>query len=306
MKLVIIALVMQPAIKTQNLTKWYGSSRGIENVSLIVKQGEIFGFLGPNGAGKTTAIRLMLDIIRPTSGNIKIFGMDSRLQSNAIHKRVGYLSGDIEMDTHLTGAQYIRYMSSLRGGVPRATINRFINLLDCDTSKKIRHLSRGNKQKIGLVVALMDNPDLLIFDEPTSGLDPIIQTQFNKIIKSLAKKGKTIFISSHILSEVQNTCSRVGFIKEGSLLKVEPLDQLIKKNFKNLKIVLRQKSDQQHLEKLKNITSPKIEGTIFTGKLHGDLEPLIKVLANIKPLDVLIEEPHLEDLFMHYYQTEQK
>lgn len=297
---------MQTAVKIQNLTKWYGHSRGIENVSLTINQGEIFGFLGPNGAGKTTAIRLMLDIIRPTSGKVQIFGMDSRLQSQAIHKRIGYLSGDIEMDTHLTGAQYINYMSNLRGGVPKKTINHFIDLLDCDTSKKIRHLSRGNKQKIGLVVALMDDPDLLILDEPTSGLDPIIQTQFNQIIKSLAKKGKTIFISSHILSEVQNTCNRVGFIKEGSLLNVEPLEHLIKKNFKNLKIVLRQKSDQQQLKKLNNITSAKTDGMVFTGKLHGNIDSLIKVLSQIKPHDVLIEEPHLEDLFMHYYQKEQK
>ncbi len=297
---------MQTAVKIQNLTKWYGRSRGIENVSLTINQGEIFGFLGPNGAGKTTAIRLMLDIIRPTSGKIQIFGMDSRLQSQAIHKRIGYLSGDIEMDTHLTGSQYIKYMSSLRGGVPKKTINHFIDLLDCDTSKKIRHLSRGNKQKIGLVVALMDDPDLLVLDEPTSGLDPLIQTQFNKIIKSLAEKGKTIFISSHILSEVQSTCDQVGFIKEGSLLNVESLDNLLKKSFKNIKIVLRQKSDHQYLKKLENIITPKIDGTVFTGKLQGDAESLISVLAQIKPLDILIEEPHLEDLFMHYYQTEQK
>lgn len=297
---------MQTAVKIQNLTKWYGHSRGIENVSLTINQGEIFGFLGPNGAGKTTAIRLMLDIIRPTSGKVQIFGMDSRLQSQAIHKRIGYLSGDIEMDTHLTGAQYINYMSNLRGRVPKKSIQYFVDLLDCDTNKKIRHLSRGNKQKIGLVVALMDDPDLLVLDEPTSGLDPLIQTQFNKIIRSLAEKGKTIFISSHILSEVQSTCDQVGFIKEGSLLNVEPLDNLLKKSFKNIKIVFRQKSDHQYLKKLENIITPKIDGTVFTGKLQGNAESLISVLAQIKPLDILIEEPHLEDLFMHYYQTEQK
>ncbi len=289
-------------LNLDKVTKRYGTSRGIENVSLEVHAGEVFGFLGPNGAGKTTTIRLILDMIRPSAGHISIFNQDSRRQSVDLHRRIGYLSGDIEMDPHLTGKQYITYIANVHGNVSDKRIAHYTSMLNVELHKKIRHLSRGNKQKIGLVIALMHNPELLIFDEPTTGLDPIIQAQFNELIHDFARAGKTVFFSSHILSEVQNICDRVGFIKDGSLVAVQPLEQLLQQSFRKVRILLQRTRDAESLKNLQGMQSVKINGKVISGHFTGDTTKLVQLLARLKPRDVLIEEPQLEDLFMHYYE----
>ena len=204
-----------PALSFDHVSKKYGSSRGVQKLNFKVDQGEVFGFLGPNGAGKTTTIRMILDFIHTTQGSIKVLGLDSHNEAVAIHKRVGYLSGDMEMDRRLTGRQYLEFVANVRGNVAWSEVQKLVDRLECQTDKKIAYLSRGNKQKIGLVAALMHNPDLLILDEPTSGLDPLIQAEFQKIIREHRAQGKTAFISSHVMSEVEEVCDHIGFIREG-------------------------------------------------------------------------------------------
>src|SRR6188508_2789690 len=200
---------MAAIIETQKLSKSYGQHRGIIDVDLAVNQGEAFGFLGPNGAGKTTTIRTLLDHIRPTSGRATIFGIETTVDPVAIHRRLGYLPGEFVLYDKLTGGQTIEYFANLRGGVDRRYQADLIARLDLDRSRKFKEYSKGNKQKIGLVIALQHRPDLLMLDEPTSGLDPLVQQAFYALIREAHDEGRTVFLSSHILSEVERTCDRV-------------------------------------------------------------------------------------------------
>ncbi|MEI7683246.1 MAG: ABC transporter ATP-binding protein [Candidatus Saccharibacteria bacterium] len=289
-----------PAIQFNHVSKHWGSSVGVSDLNLSVPQGVVFGFLGPNGAGKTTTIRMMMDFIRSSEGSIKILGLDSKTDSVAIHNRIGYLSGDMEMDRRLTGKQYLEYVANLRGNVPWATIQKLIERLDCQTDKKLAYLSRGNKQKIGLVAALMHNPDLLILDEPTSGLDPLIQQEFKKIIAEYRAKGKTSFISSHVLSEIQETCDTVGFIREGKLVDVQPLKSLQQKSLRKVRATL-SKPKPTALRGIKGIHDLKVSGRVVTCDVTENFEGLLTALAKLQVKDIVIEEASLDDLFMHYY-----
>lgn len=292
-----------PALKFNHVSKRYGSSRGVEDLHFSVAQGEIFGFLGPNGAGKTTTIRMLLDAIRPTAGNIKVLGLDSKRDSVSIHRRIGYLSGDMEMDRRLTGRQYLEYVANLRGGVSWGTIQKLLERLDCDTSKKIAYLSRGNKQKIGLVAATMHKPDLLIFDEPTSGLDPLIQQEFQKMIAEHRARGKTAFVSSHVLSEVQEICDHVGFIRDGRLMDVQPLKELRRKAFRKVTVTL-SRPRVSALKGVKGLQDVKVDGKKVTCKITENFNGLVKALAKLPVQDLSIEEASLDDLFLHYYQDQ--
>ena len=212
---------MTAIILTEKLTKSYGPFRGIADVDLEVNQGEIFGFLGPNGAGKTTTIRTLLDHLRPTSGKAFVFGIDTTVDPVAIHRRVGYLPGEFVLYDKLTGGQTIEYFANLRGGVDPQYQTDLLARLDIDPSRKFKEYSKGNKQKIGLVIALQHRPDLLMLDEPTSGLDPLVQQEFFTIIREAKAEGRTVFMSSHILSEVEKTCDRVAIIRDGGLVRVD-------------------------------------------------------------------------------------
>ena len=290
-----------PAFKFDHVSKNYGSSRGVKDLNFKVAQGEVFGFLGPNGAGKTTTIRMMLDFIRTSEGSIQVLGMDSKHDAVSIHHRVGYLSGDMEMDRRLTGKQYLEYLANLRGNVPWSNIQKLIDQLDCETDKKIAYLSRGNKQKIGLVAALMHNPDLLILDEPTSGLDPLIQLEFQKLIKAHRAQGKTAFISSHVLSEVQLICDHVGFIREGELVDIQPLKSLQRKALRKVRVTL-SKPHAGALKGVKGLHNLKVSGKTVTCDLTENFNGLMQALAKLQIKDIVIEEATLDDLFMHYYQ----
>jgi len=291
-----------PAISIQKLTKRYGTSRGVDDISLKVEKGEVFGFLGPNGAGKTTTIRMLMDFIRPSSGTAKVLGLDCQKEPTQIHKRVGFLAGDMEMDPRMTGRQYLEYVSNIRGGVPWSKVQVLIDRLQCETERKIGKLSRGNKQKIALVSALMDDPDVLILDEPTSGLDPLMQQEFNTIIHEHRKKGKTAFVSSHDLSEVEQICDRIGFIREGKLIAVEPLKALTKQTFKNVRVSFAAKPKPSDFSKLANASDVVVKDKTVTLKLKGDVTPLIKELGKHKLKDVTMQDANLEEIFMTMYE----
>ena len=217
---------MTTVIHTEKLTKSYGTHRGIIDVNLDVLEGEAFGFLGPNGAGKTTMIRTLLDHIRPTGGRATIFGIETTVDPVAIHRRIGYLPGEFALYDKLTGGQTLDYFANLRGGVDRDYQADLVARLDVDPTRRFREYSKGNKQKIGLIIALQHRPDLLLLDEPTSGLDPLIQQEFYAVIREAKAEGRTVFLSSHILSEVERTCDRVAIIREGRLARVDRTDAL--------------------------------------------------------------------------------
>lgn len=290
------------ALELKKLTKTYGSARGVSDITLTVNKGEVFGFIGPNGAGKSTTIRMILDFIRPSKGSITVLGMRSKQDAVAIHKRVGYIAGDMALDNRLTGKQYLEYTAHLQGGVPQANIQKLLTRLQCEPRKKIGSLSRGNRQKIALVGALMHDPDLLILDEPTSGLDPLMQVEFAKLIAEHTAKGKTAFISSHVLSEVQELCDRVGFIKEGKLLSVRSLHELLAESHRAVTVTLASTVSPDILQGLPNISHIKARGKVLTFSINGDFTALLKRLSAHAVTDLLVAEPSLEELFMGMYE----
>src|SRR5664280_3264731 len=217
---------MEKVIEAKGLIKYYGASRGVSGLDFAVEAGEVFGFLGPNGAGKTTTIRLMLDLIRPTAGRIEIFGQDLRRSSVAIRARIGYLPGDLRLYERLTPREHLRYFAALRGLDGLGEGEKLAERFELELDRPIKALSKGNRQKVGLVQAFLHRPDLLLLDEPTAGLDPLVQQTFNEILREVTAEGKTVFLSSHVLSEVQRLADRVAIIREGSLELVEAVDTL--------------------------------------------------------------------------------
>src|SRR5579872_7326476 len=228
--------IMGSIVDVKNLTKRYGKSRGIDDVSFQVEEGEIFGFLGPNGAGKTTTIRLLMALLRADTGTAQIAGMDCWEQSVEIKRLIGYLPGELSLDPNLTGGQILEYFGHLRGGVDQAYLKQLIARLDLDPTRKFRQYSSGNKRKIGIVQAFMHRPRLLILDEPTSGLDPLNQQEFDRMVKETREEGRTVFLSSHVLSEVEKTCTRVGIIRDGRLVRVGGVAEL--KDIKRYEITI--------------------------------------------------------------------
>ncbi|GIV00732.1 MAG: ABC transporter [Actinomycetota bacterium] len=227
---------MAEVILADGLTKFYGSRRGVIDLTFSVSPGEVFGYLGPNGAGKTTTIRTLLDLIRPTAGRALVFGLDSHRDAVRIHARVGYLPGEFSLYDHMTGAEYLAYLASLRGGVPAERVAELAERLDVDLSARIRTLSHGNRQKIGLIQAFMHRPELLILDEPTQGLDPLIQHEFYRLIEETRADGRTVFLSSHVMPEVERVCDRVAIIREGRLVAIEEIGDLRAKEMRTLEI----------------------------------------------------------------------
>lgn len=290
-------------LNLHKLTKSYGRSRGIDDVTLGIHKGEIFGFLGPNGAGKSTTINTILDLLRPTSGKVTLFGVDANKHAASIHKRIGFLSGDMETDPSLTGKQYLDYAAHLRGGVDKKYVQELTKRLRCQTNKKIKSLSRGNRQKIGLVAALMHDPDILILDEPTSGLDPLVQKEFNDIIREHKERGKTTFMSSHVLSEVQEICDRVGFIREGHLVSVSPLKQLMSKAPRRVRVEFKSAAPDSLLSKLDGISKMSEHENVREFTFKGDYNKLIHVLTTKDVADLQILEPSLDELFMDMYSA---
>jgi ABC-2 type transport system ATP-binding protein len=292
---------MTPIIKTERLTKSYGPHRGIVEVDLEVIEGEIFGFLGPNGAGKTTTIRTLLDHLRPTSGRATVFGIETTADPVAIHRRIGYLPGEFLLYDRLTGGQTIEYFANLRGVVDPRYQAELIDRLDVDPSRKFKEYSKGNKQKVGLIVALQHRPDLLILDEPTSGLDPLVQRTFFEVIREAKAEGRTVFLSSHILSEVEKTCDRVAIIRDGVLIKVDRVDAL--RDLAHHQVELRFAGDVPvgEFAALPGVSDVVTQDNILRLRVTGAITPVVRAAARYELLDFVSREPSLEDTFLAQY-----
>jgi ABC-type multidrug transport system ATPase subunit len=292
---------MTPVIRTERLTKAYGSQRGIIEVDLEVNEGEIFGFLGPNGAGKTTTMRVLLDLIRPTFGRAEVFGIETTRDPVAIHRRVGYLPGEFDLYDRLTGADTIAYFANLRGGIDAAYVRRLIERLDLDPSRRFREYSKGNKQKVGLVVALQHRPDLLILDEPTAGLDPLMQQTFFELVREARDDGRTVFLSSHIIDEVDRTCDRVAIIRDGRLVQVDRIDAIRRLAFHHVELTFAAPVGSAVFDGLDGVQDLTTDGSVVTMRVSG---PIGAVLATAAPhglVDVVSREPNLEDVFLAQY-----
>lgn len=292
-----------PAIETHNLTKRYRKARGIEGVDLRVEVGEIFGFLGPNGAGKTTTIRTLLDFIRPTAGHAHIFGLDCQRDSVAIHRRIGNLPGELALYSDLTGQQLLEYSSHLRG-VSSAEITRLADRLDVDLHRPIKAYSRGNKQKIGLIQAMMHRPELLILDEPTGGLDPLVQQALYTLLEEVKQDGRTIFFSSHVLPEVERLCDRVAIIREGRLVSVESVAGFKQKALRRMDIVFDNPLDVEPFAAIPGVVEAHAAGPVLHFAVKGSLNALIKAAAQHTVVNVVTYEPSLEEIFLSFYKDD--
>ncbi len=295
---------MTAIIETEKLTKSYGSHRGIIDVDLLVNEGESFGFLGPNGAGKTTTIRTLLDHIRPTSGQARIFGIVTTQDPVAIHRRVGYLPGEFTLYDKLTGGQTIEYFANLRGGVDQGYQRDLVARLDVDPSRKFKEYSKGNKQKIGLVIALQHRPDLLLLDEPTSGLDPLVQQTFYAVIREAKTEGRTIFLSSHILSEVEKTCDRVAIIRDGRLVRVDRTEALRDLAHHQVELIFTDTVPVQAFDSLPGVSDVVVEDHTLRMRVAGSINPVVRVAARYELADFVSREPSLEETFLAQYKRE--
>jgi ABC-2 type transport system ATP-binding protein len=295
---------MAEIIKTEKLTKYYGSHRGIIEVDLEVHQGEVFGFLGPNGAGKTTTIRVLLDLIRPTSGKAYVFGIESSVDPVAIHRRIGYLPGEFALYDRLTGGQTLEYFGNLRGGVDKAYRAQLVERFDLDPSRRYREYSKGNKQKVGLVAALQHRPELLMLDEPTAGLDPLVQQTFFSLLREHVKDGATVFLSSHILSEVERSCDRVAIIREGRLVRVDRVDALRDLAHHQVELRFEGKPPADAFKKLKGVSDVTVEDHILRMRVLGSITPVVQAAAKLGVTDFLSREPSLEETFLAQYGRE--
>jgi ABC-2 type transport system ATP-binding protein len=294
-----------PVIQTNGLSKDYAAKGGrvhaLDNLTLSVNQGEIFGYLGPNGAGKTTTIRMLLDLIRPTAGSASIFGMDVRANSVTIRRRVGYLPGELHLWDNETAADIVRYFARVRGGVDARYVNELADRLDFDMTKKMRSYSTGNKRKIGIILALMHKPELLILDEPTSGLDPLMQQVFIQLVREARQNGQTVFLSSHMLSEVQAVCDRVGIIRSGKLQTVDSVTALTKVNFRWVNLTMKEAVPADLFAKVAGVEEVSVSGNTASMRLSGDIQPLLTAVGNRYLVDLRTQEPTLEEVFLTYY-----
>jgi ABC-2 type transport system ATP-binding protein len=295
---------MAAIIEVEGLTKSYGSKRGITNVSFQVEEGEVFGFLGPNGAGKTTTIRLLMALLYPDSGTARIAGMDCWRQSVEIKKLVGYAPGEPSLDPNLTGGQILEYFSHLRGGVDQAYLKQLIERMELDPSRKFRHYSSGNKRKVVLIQAFMHRPRLLILDEPTSGLDPLNQQEFSRMVKEVRDEGRTVFLSSHILSEVEQTCTRVGIIREGQLVRVGGVTELKDIKHHEITITFANSVPAEAFKGLDGVTQVESLADRHTLRVtvQGAADAVVKAAAQHPVLTLSSHEPSLEDIFLRYYE----
>jgi ABC-2 type transport system ATP-binding protein len=290
------------AISTEGLTKQYGRRRGLAGLDLSVHTGEVFGYLGPNGAGKTTTIRLLLDLIRPTSGRIELLGADPRRDGVALRRRIGYLPGEFTVDGRQSARELLTYLGNLRGGVPAARVTALAERLDLDLGARIRSLSKGNRQKIGLVQAFMHAPELLVLDEPTSGLDPLLQQTFLAMVREARDAGQTVFMSSHVMSEVQQSADRVGIVRDGRMVAVERVEELRERAVRRVEIHFGSPVPPSEFATLPGVSDVAVTGAVLHCKLNGRADALVKAAARHTVINLLSEEPDLEELFFTYYR----
>ena len=295
---------MSAIIEVEGLSKSYGRSRGIIDVSFQVGQGEVFGFLGPNGAGKTTTIRLLMALLRADAGTARIAGLDCWERSLELKQFIGYVPGEPSLDPNLTGGQILEYFGHLRGGVDQAYLKQLIARLDLDPGRKFRQYSTGNKRKVVLIQAFMHRPRVLILDEPTSGLDPLNQQEFDRMVKEAREEGRTVFLSSHVLSEVEKTCTRVGIIRDGRLVRVGGVAEL--KDIKRYEITIAFASavPATVFAKLDGVANVEMLNNGYAVRLamQGPADAVIKAAAQYRVVSLTSYEPSLEDIFLRYYE----
>ena len=292
------------AIRTSRLSKDYGLGRGLFDLDLEVSRHEVFGFLGPNGSGKTTTIRCLMGMIRPTRGSAHVFGLDCRRDVVAVKRKVGYLPGDIPQFGSLRGKEVVAYLGGMRGGVDPSTVRDIAGRFDLDLSRRFREYSSGNKQKLGILLAFMHSPDLLILDEPTSGLDPLNQQQFYALLGEARGRGATVFLSSHILSEVEHVCDRVAILRAGRLARVAQLEDLrhIRVHRVELEFAPGASIPIEKISAAAGVESSTIEDRRVTCVVYGSFEPLLEAIRDARVTDLVSNEPTLEEVFLTYYQ----
>jgi len=287
-------------IEIKNLTKFYGKNRGIEDVSLSVREGEIFGFIGPNGAGKSTTIRLLLSLIYPTSGSAEIFGRDCIKYGHEIRNDIGYLPSEVFYYDKMKVKDLLRYSASFYKGDHNDRIKHLSEIMELDLNRRIEELSYGNKKKVGIVQGLLHRPKLILLDEPTSGLDPLMQNKFFNLILEENKNGATVFFSSHILTEVQKLCNRVAIIRDGHIIKTEDIASLRKETYK--KVYVRTDKNPGNPAKIPGVSNVEVIDGEIRFLYKGDINDLVALISKDKVKDLNITEPDLEEVFMHYYK----
>lgn len=289
-------------IETENLTVYYGQHRGIKDVNLAVEPGEVFGFLGPNGAGKSTTQRVLLDVIRPSSGQAFIFGKNCQREGSAIRHRVGYLPGELNLYPSMTGRQFLELLAGINGAeMDHVYLNSLYERLQFDPSRKMRQYSRGNKQKVGLIAAFMNRPDLLILDEPTGGLDPLVQQTVMEMVREVRNEGRTVFFSSHILSEVEAVCDRVGIIREGELVQTSPVADLMRQAFKRLRLSLRQTPPAGIFDAIEGVNESGREGNEVDLEVQGHMDQVMWTALSFGIVDIDVLPVTLEEIFLAFY-----
>jgi ABC-2 type transport system ATP-binding protein len=292
---------MAAVIQTERLTKSYGTNRGIIEVDLAVDAGEVFGFLGPNGAGKSTTIRVLLDLIRPTGGRALVFGIESTADPVAIHRRVGYLPGEFGLYDRLTGAETIEYFANLRRDVDPVFAGSLVERLDFDPSRPFREYSKGNKQKLGLIVALQHRPELLVLDEPTSGLDPLIQQEFFALVREAKAEGRTVFLSSHVISEVERTCDRAAIIRDGRLVRVDRVDALRQIAVHHVELRFAGPVPVEAFASLPGVRDVQSHDHTLVMQVNGPIAPIVRAAGQFELEDFVSREPNLEEVFLAEY-----
>ena len=295
---------MQNTIETKGLTKFYGKARGIIDLNLEINQGEIFGFIGPNGAGKSTAIRTLLGFIHPTTGQARIFGRDCFKESALIKREIGYLPAEVSYYDDMRVRDLLSYSASFYHKDCRERSEELCSLFELEPYRKIESLSFGNRKKVAIIQALQHQPQLLILDEPTGGLDPLMQNRFFEVLRAANQQGATIFLSSHVLSEVQKFCHRVAIIKEGRIIRVDRVETLRAAKFRKIKIEFKNEADAKLFNLRQGITELDREGRFMEFLYGGEVDAFIRQLAERQTENLWIEEPSLEEVFMHYYQPE--
>ncbi len=295
-------LTQEPAIVIERLQKSYGTIQAVKGISLRVQQGEIFGFLGPNGAGKTTTIRCMLDVIRPTAGTIRVLGWDAQRDTLSMHQHIGYLPGDVRLPGQMTGAHIIDYFAHLQGREP-VLLKDLVARFDVEMKRPLKGYSKGMRQKIGIVLAFMCDPEVLILDEPTSGLDPLVQKIFNEFLLEEQARGKTIFMSSHIMSEVEKVCQRVAVIRQGELVTVEAVEALREKAGQRVTVEFGDAVAPEELDGIPGVSDVTQSNGSYHLHVSGSMNALIKALSRHEVNHLLVEEAPLEEVFLKFYEV---
>ena len=289
-------------IETKNLSKYYGKIKGIDDLTLQINEGEIFGFLGPNGSGKTTTIRLLMGLLKPTNGSAKIFSLDTQKKSVQIKKDVSLIPGDVHLYDKMKGGELIEYIDKLNPKKESALKDQLIEGLDFNPDRKIKAYSKGNKQKLAVIIALMHQPKLLVLDEPTVGLDPLMQQEIYKILREFKENGGTIFLSSHFLPEVDRVCDRVGIVKDGNLVSIETIDGLRSKTVRHLDVLFEDQVNPQEFQVLSQVVSVNKINHYTRITVQGEVDTLIKHVAKYKIKDIIFNQASLEDFFMDFYK----